>query len=119
MTALEKVSNDVESKLKNIIQEYLDSLDRETEKKFHSDYETFEEVADAIYEKIFDNDVQDVLTGEDDSVLYDLPFGVVNNALDEFGYDFSSFNNLQSCILSIVRVYLATQMLNDVLNEFV
>lgn len=118
MTALEKVTNDVESKLKNIIQEYLDSLDRETEKKFHSDYETFEEVADAIYEKIFDSDEVQA-TGENDSVLYDLPFGVVNNALDEFGYDFSSFNNLQSCILSIVRVYLATQMLNDVLNEFV
>lgn len=118
MTALEKVTNDVESKLKGLIKEYLDSLDSETEKSFHSDYETFEEVSDVIYDKIFDS-VEIQAVGENDSALYDLPFRVVNNALEEFGYDLSSFNNLRTCVHSIVRTYLATQMLNDVLNEFV
>lgn len=118
MTALEKVTNDVESKLKDLIKEYLDSLDSETEKSFHNDYETFEDVSDAIYDKIFESEeIQAV--GENDNTLYDLPFGVVNNALEEFGYDLSSFNNLKTRVYSIVRTYLATQMLNDILNEFV
>lgn len=118
MTALEKVSNEVESKLKNIIQEYLDSLDRETEKKFHSDYETFEEVSNVIYEKIFESEeVQGV--GEDNirEIVNNLPYGIVRNVANEFDLDLSIINN--SLLYRAVRTYLATQMLNDVLNEFV
>lgn len=118
MTNLDQLANDVESKLKDLIKEYLDSLDKETEEKFHTDYNTFEDVSDDIYEKIFDSgEVQGVEEDNIREIVNNLPYGIVRNVANEFDLDLSIISN--PLLYRAVRTYLATQMLNDVLNEFV
>ena len=118
MTNLDQLANDVASKLKDLIKEYLDSLDKETEEKFHTDIETFEEVSDNIYEKIFDSDeILGIREPNVKEIVNNLPYGIVKNAVEEIGYDLSTISD--PTLYQVVRVYLATQMLNDVLNEFV
>lgn len=118
MTSLDQLANDVKSKLKDIIQEYLDSLDKETEEKFHTDYNTFEDVSDDIYEKIFDSEeVQGSRESNTSGIVDNLPYRIVKNTSNEFDLDLSIISD--SLLYRAVRVYLATQMLNDVLNEFV